>query len=198
LLQVKSCHHMVNKYLIALGTNLPSIAGGADETLTFAIRLLEDRQLKVTAQSRFFVTPAFPAGAGPDFLNAAIEVETELPPDRLIGELHETEQSLGRTRKQRWAARVLDLDLLAAGATVLPNEKTFRKWQNLPLEQQKTTAPDQLILPHPRLHERAFVLVPLRDIAPDWRHPVLDKTVRQLVGELPKHDVAAVVPVSAK
>ena len=97
-------------------------------------------------------------------------------------------------RGQRWAGRVLDLDLLAIGETILPDPGIQRQWQSLPPEDQARLAPDRLILPHPRLQDRAFVLVPLADVAPDWRHPLSGLSVDQMLQALPAEDVAAVVP----
>lgn len=188
---------MTNCCLIALGSNLLSQVGGVDATLTYALGLLGNGQLKLVAQSRFFRTPAFPLGSGPDFLNAVAKVSTLLAPDQVIQRLHEIENSLGRERMKRWAPRVIDLDLLAYGDATLPSEKVFNQWKNLPLADQKTRAPDQLILPHPRLHERAFVLVPMLDVAPDWHHPVLRKTVRAMVADLSPEDIGDIVPLAA-
>ncbi len=93
--------------------------------------------------------------------------------------------------------RTLDLDLLAFGDSVLPDAATQDHWRGLPGADQSRLAPDQLILPHPRMQDRAFVLVPLADIAPDWRHPLLGLTVAQMVSRLPAQDRAALVPIEA-
>jgi 2-amino-4-hydroxy-6-hydroxymethyldihydropteridine diphosphokinase len=81
------------------------------------------------------------------------------------------------------------------GDLVLPDAQTHRRWRELAPEDQARQAPDQLVLPHPRLQDRAFVLVPLCDVAPDWRHPVLGLTARALLAALPAADVAAVKPL---
>jgi len=77
---------------------------------------------------------------------------------------------------------------------VLPDVSTYRVWQDLPLERQTQVAPDTLILPHPRVQDRAFVLVPLADVAPEWRHPVSGQTVRQMLNALSPEARAEVVP----
>ncbi|MBL4767106.1 MAG: 2-amino-4-hydroxy-6-hydroxymethyldihydropteridine diphosphokinase [Rhodobacteraceae bacterium] len=181
--------------LIALGSNLPSSAGESAQTLGLALSSLCERDMTLAAVSRFFHTPFFPAGAGPDFVNAVVLITTLQPPLEMLGELHEIELQFGRLRIQRWGARTLDLDVLAVGQTVLPDITTHRHWMNLSPDEQICESPDQLILPHPRLQDRAFVLVPLSDIAPDWVHPVLRKSVTEMCSELPADDVAAIQPL---
>lgn len=91
--------------------------------------------------------------------------------------------------------RTLDIDLVALGDSVLPDGATQDAWRRLPPEAQVRTTPDRLILPHPRLQDRAFVLVPLADVAPDWVHPRTGQTVRQMLDALPAEDRAAVKPL---
>ncbi|MBV1925745.1 MAG: 2-amino-4-hydroxy-6-hydroxymethyldihydropteridine diphosphokinase [Rhodobacteraceae bacterium] len=181
--------------LIAIGSNLPTSVGDSAQTLGHAIHSLSDSGITLTAISRFFRTPFFPSKVAPDFVNAAILVTSNQNPAGLLAELHRIEQEFGRLRVQRWGSRKLDLDLLAVGQTVLPDTSTQRHWMNMSPAAQQHQAPDQLVLPHPRLQDRAFVLVPLSDIAPDWIHPVLCKTVSQMCSDLPAEDVAAVQPV---
>ncbi len=147
----------------------------------------------VTRASRLFRTPCFPAGAGPDYVNAAVRIDTALPAHELLGALHAIESRHGRERKQRWGMRTLDLDLIALGDAVLPDRETQAEWRALSPELQRMRAPDDLVLPHPRVQDRAFVLVPLLDVAPDWRHPVLGVTVRQMCEALPASDKREVV-----
>jgi 2-amino-4-hydroxy-6-hydroxymethyldihydropteridine diphosphokinase len=188
--------------LVALGANLPSEAGlgkrSSAETLEAALVDLEGFGLVLKGKSRFYRTPCFPAGAGPDYVNAAAVFFTDkaLTAAEILIILHKVEAMHGRDRQGRWASRTLDIDLLAVDALVLPDAPTHQLWRDLPLEDQLRMAPDQLILPHPRLAERAFVLVPLADVAPDWRHPILGKTVVQMRDALPQADLAAVEPLS--
>ncbi|MFK7874376.1 MAG: 2-amino-4-hydroxy-6-hydroxymethyldihydropteridine diphosphokinase, partial [Paracoccaceae bacterium] len=160
---------IVNKSVyIALGANVTSSHGPPALTINVAIQKLEAESLTISKQSIFYQTPAFPEGSGPDFVNAVIEVETTMSPDALLARLHEVEAELGRERHARWSARTIDLDLIAYGALILPDEKSYMDWLDAPLETQKNRAPERLILPHPRLQDRSFVLGPLCDIAPDW------------------------------
>ncbi|MBS0126372.1 2-amino-4-hydroxy-6-hydroxymethyldihydropteridine diphosphokinase [Thetidibacter halocola] len=183
------------EYLIAMGSNLGSTAGDAAPTLAAALGEFPREGAQLMRVSRFFRTPCFPAGAGPDYVNAAVALRWEGGAEALLAALHRIEAAFDRQRTARWAARTLDLDLLAAGDAVLPDRETFGRWQGLPPEEQRRLAPDRLILPHPRMAERAFVLVPLCDIAPGWRHPVLDRSARQLCNDLPAPERAAVVPL---
>jgi 2-amino-4-hydroxy-6-hydroxymethyldihydropteridine diphosphokinase len=113
-----------------------------------------------------------PPSDQPWYANAVIEVATRFDPVALLGILHGIEREFGRERGAPNAARVLDLDLLAHSG-----------------EPVRAAAPE---LPHPRLHERGFVLLPLSDVAPDWRHPLLGRTVRELLADLPAEETAEI------
>ena len=181
--------------LIALGSNVASPSGSPADTLSAALADLDTAPDSIVAKSRLFATPAFPFGSGPDFVNGAAVMETSRDPRGLLDRLHEIECSYGRDRRERWAPRTLDLDLLAYDDRVLPDPATLQRWIDLPLDAQQTTPLDGLLLPHPRLHERAFVLMPLLDVAPDWRHPVLGTTIRELADGLSKDDRTAMRPL---
>ncbi|QFT57830.1 Bifunctional folate synthesis protein [Sulfitobacter sp. THAF37] len=178
--------------LLALGANLTSSVGTPKDTLKAAISELATRGLVIRRVSSLYRTPAFPAGAGPDYVNAAVEVEFFGDAQELLKLLHEVEADFGRARRRRWGQRTLDIDLLAIGDRILPDPVTHRAWRELPLSEQVARTPAELILPHPRLQDRVFVLVPLAEIAADWVHPVLAKSVRDLLTAMSEADVEAV------
>jgi 2-amino-4-hydroxy-6-hydroxymethyldihydropteridine diphosphokinase len=164
-----------------------------------ALAALSAAGLPVRAVSRFFRTPAFPAGSGPDFVNACAAVDPGgRDPEAVLAVLHGIEADLGRVRLTRWGARVIDLDLLAMGDAILPDPATEAEWRNLPPETQAQVAPDRLILPHPRLSERGFVLIPLADIAPLWRHPATGQSVAAMAKALPEAEKAQIWPLSQR
>ena len=181
--------------LIAVGANLPRPGVSLAETVTSAIAAVAQKAEGYQKVSRLYRTPCFPVGAGPDYVNAAFSLRYSGAADDLILMLHEIERDYNRERTKRWGNRTLDLDLIAFGNRVSPDEATFRFWHGLKPEQQTIRAPDSLILPHPRMQDRAFVLVPLADVAPDWQHPVLGLTVLQMLSTLPENDKKAIEPL---
>jgi 2-amino-4-hydroxy-6-hydroxymethyldihydropteridine diphosphokinase len=150
--------------LIALGANLPSRAGGPSDTLRAAIASLGARGITVESQSGFYLSPAWPDPTDPAFVNAVVRVKTALAPAELLRLMHEIEDFFGRERGARNAPRVLDLDLIDYDGRV---------------EQG----------PPERAGSRGFVLIPLRDVAPNWRHPLSGRTVSELIGALPQAEV---------
>ncbi|MES2435369.1 MAG: 2-amino-4-hydroxy-6-hydroxymethyldihydropteridine diphosphokinase [Pseudomonadota bacterium] len=184
--------------LVAFGANLNFGDMSPKSTILAAIVELDRLGLPVTRLSTLYQTPCFPAGAGPDYVNAAavVTLRHSMSAADILACLHSVEAKFGRERVQRWGMRSLDIDLLALGESVFPNVETYLKWKNLLPEDQSRLTPDQLILPHPRLAERAFVLVPLNDVAPDWRHPITGLTVAQMLAALPAQDRAEVIPVA--
>jgi 2-amino-4-hydroxy-6-hydroxymethyldihydropteridine diphosphokinase len=183
--------------LVAFGANLPFEGGAPAETLLRAVDALAGEGLTLQRLSRFYATPCFPAGAGPDYVNAAAALKAGAADDlaSIMARLHAVEGRFGRERAQRWGMRTLDIDLLAVGDSVLPDSGTQDRWRLMPCEAQIRATPDRLILPHPRLQDRAFVLVPLADVAPDWVHPRTGLAVREMLAALPPADREAVKPL---
>ncbi len=156
--------------LVGLGANLPGrFAAPPAATLEAAIAALALLPgLRLAARSGLWESAAWPDPSGPRYVNAVAAMEGEAEPAALLCALHALEGEEGRVRGAANAARPLDLDLLAIGSLV-------------------RASPDPL-LPHPRLHQRAFVLAPLAEILPGWRHPVLGTTAVALLAALPPAD----------
>lgn len=165
--------------LIALGANLPSPKYGSPvATLNAAVDALEQAGMKVTARSSWYETEPVPVSDQPWFVNGVIAVSCDKEPSEVLATLHAVEESFGRVRRESWEARILDLDLIDFDTRLVPNRAVWEA------ASQTRSAPE-LVLPHPRAHFRRFVLLPLCDIAPDWMHPVLGKTARELLDALP-------------
>lgn len=175
--------------LVAFGANEP--VRGYDPTSTIkasADDLSQNFPLSIRKLSRIFATPAWPPGSGPEFSNAVAVFSTDLPTSEILPILHRVEEKFGRARDVRWGPRSLDLDFLARGSEIAPDPETVASWIDAAPIDGVVPAPDHLVLPHPRLHERAFVLGPAHDVAPDWLHPILGKSVSEMFSNLPKGD----------
>lgn len=195
-MQASTGSDATSQALIALGANLPSGDRAPADTLVESIRLISKEIGEDIAASRLFRTPAYPPGAGPDYLNAAARFRWSGAPEALLALLNRVEERLGRTRGARWEARIIDLDLIALGDAVMPDADTQRHWAGLPLTRAAVETPDRLILPHPRMAERGFVLVPLADVAPGWRHPLSGLNVAGMLAARPEAERAEITPVS--
>jgi 2-amino-4-hydroxy-6-hydroxymethyldihydropteridine diphosphokinase len=184
--------------IIALGSNQQAAEASPQLIVEQAIEALHGRGPVIRKISRFYQTPCFPVGAGPDYVNGACLLETTWSPSEVIKTLHAIEQEFGRKRIQRWGQRTLDLDLIGVEDLVCPSLKTHDKWRNLDLATQKSEAPTELIVPHPRVQDRAFVLIPMMDIAPDWVHPILGLSVSEMLDALPSGEKVDVIPLNVQ
>lgn len=149
--------------IVALGSNLPGPLESSAQVLRAALARLAERGLKPVRVSSLWRSRAWPDMQDPDYLNAVTLVETALNPGLALAALHAIEAEFGLRSQTRNAPRVLDLDLIAYG--------------------RLAQASEPLILPHPRAAERCFVMGPLAEIAPEWRHPAL----RETAGRLAEH-----------
>jgi 2-amino-4-hydroxy-6-hydroxymethyldihydropteridine diphosphokinase len=176
--------------LCLVGSNQKWLGLPSKDVVIETLRRFQEKNLYVRSLSRFYKTPAFPAGSGPDFANVAIEILFKGESDSLLEIFHSIEKEMGRKREKRWGERTVDIDLISFDTMVFPDVAVQTSWVNLPLAEQMQKTPDRLIVPHPRMQDRAFVLGPLMDIAPDWCHPVTGQTVRQMFEALPEMDKA--------
>ncbi len=153
--------------IIAIGANLKSPEYGLPlQTCKKALSRLEELGVEIVKQSRWLKTAPVPISDAPWYVNAVAQIKTDLTPNELLELLHGIEDEFGRVRPFVNAPRILDLDLIAYNDFI--------------------SAPgDHLVVPHPRMHERAFVLLPLLDIDEDWFHPVIGKTAKELSLSIP-------------
>lgn len=153
--------------LVGLGSNLATGQfESSEDILEDAINSLKNIGITVVGRSAWFRSAPVPLSDQPWFVNGVISVSTDRSPGDLLQDLHAIENEYGRIRTQRNESRTLDLDLLAYDDQVLEE-------------------PGGLVVPHPRIAERAFVLLPLAELAPQWRHPVTGRTAAEMLEDLP-------------
>ncbi len=152
--------------LIGLGANLDGIYGSPDQCLQECANLFAIPDIKIVKLSSIWKSAPVPISDQPWYKNAVCMVETKLSPHDLLSALAKIEDDAGRARSELNAARTLDLDILSYNDEIINDE--------------------HLTLPHPQMHNRAFVLYPLREIAPNWIHPTLGKSVDEMIGQMPK------------
>lgn len=161
---------------IALGSNLTSYFGAPENALRRAVRELAASGIQILGTSKMYITRAHAYTPQPDFYNAIAAVATPMPADALLQVLKRIEAQAGRRKTKsgrqpffQWMPRPLDLDIVSYKGLV-------RNWKANRLKMMQ-----RVILPHPRAHERAFVLKPIAEIAPEWHHPVFGLTAVQLL-----------------
>jgi 2-amino-4-hydroxy-6-hydroxymethyldihydropteridine diphosphokinase len=159
---------MHNSIFVGVGANLTHERYGApQQTLEAALEELRNRGMQTLRLSAWYRTAPVPLSDQPWYVNAVAEVASDLAADALLAELHAVEAEFGRRRTVPNAARPIDLDLLDYHGEIAAG------------------GPGRATLPHPRMIGRAFVLRPLADLAPDWRHPVTGQAIRELLAALP-------------
>ena len=166
-----------SRVLVALGGNLATSAdGGPRGILEAALKAMPAFGIRVCARGPFYRTPSLSRYTQDDYVNSVIGIEMMLPPQPLLAMLHRIEALFGRVRRDRWGPRTLDLDFLDYKGLVVPamDRRGIDAVGELPLA-----------LPHPGLMERGFVLLPLREVAPGWRHPATGESIETLIGRLP-------------
>jgi 2-amino-4-hydroxy-6-hydroxymethyldihydropteridine diphosphokinase len=155
--------------LVALGSNVSGPWGTPRETIIRALQELNRFPLHLRGASGLLATKPFGVKNQPDFINAVARIETALTPQALLQKLHMIERAAARRRGRRWGPRTLDLDLL--------------DFHGLKREGSPNTL-KLLRLPHPGIAERSFVLVPIAEVAPDWKHPETHRTALEMLRTL--------------
>jgi 2-amino-4-hydroxy-6-hydroxymethyldihydropteridine diphosphokinase len=158
---------------IGLGANLGDPQRQLQKAL---VRLAALEEVEVLKVSRFYLNPPLGPPDQPWYVNAVARVKTRLEPEELLRALAQVERDLGRIRGEHWGPRIIDLDLLLYNGVIMSGP--------------------ELTLPHPEMHRRAFVLVPLAEIAPEAWHPVLEKTAAELLADLDEAARAQVQPAA--
>lgn len=158
----------MNRIALALGSNLGDRLGN----LRKAIRLLKTSGIRITATSDIFETSPYGKPDQPRFLNACAIIETDQDGEELLVLLKDIEKQVGRIEREKWGPREIDIDIIFID--------------------QKVVESETLHVPHPEMHKREFVLKPLAQVAPDWIHPVLERTVQEIASEITENDISIV------
>ncbi|WND01976.1 2-amino-4-hydroxy-6-hydroxymethyldihydropteridine diphosphokinase [Temperatibacter marinus] len=167
--------------IIGLGGNLSYEGARPEITLNRSIEWLSLQDIKVLEWSPFYISRPVPPSGQPDFVNAALQIVTDMSAAELLEVLHQCETKFGRKRSDRWEARSLDLDLLVFKGQILPS---LDAWNSIVENPDPSAFTNDVMVPHPRLHKRSFALTPLLDLWPDFHHPILGVSGRDLLNEI--------------
>ena len=165
--------------LLGIGSNLPSIFGDRFKNIDLAISNLIEYGIEINKKSSYYETPSYPDKTNPNFINIIIDVETRLPPVDLASVLLFIEESLGRRRSKKNDPRTCDIDIIDYN-----NQIINFKYNDL-----------DFVTPHEKLAFRNFVLYPLQEIYPDWKHPKTKELISALIEKLPKEDKNSILKI---
>ena len=165
--------------LLGLGSNLPSRFGDRFDNINLAISYLETYEIKVIKKSSFYESPSYPNKENPKFINVLIEVSTHLKPEDLASVLIFIEEKLERKRNKKNDPRTCDIDIIDYNGQIIDF-----KYKEL-----------NFTVPHIKLTSRNFVLFPLQEILPKWRHPKTKETISTLILKLPYEDVKSILKI---
>ena len=150
-----------------IGSNLPLRDGGREANIFKAINYLKELKLKIIKISSFYESPSYPNNSDPKFINLCVKLESNLKASELLNEIKKIEKKLGRIRIKKNEPRTCDIDIIDFNGEIIKNDK--------------------LVVPHPRLHLRNFVIYPLKEIEPNWSHPIFNKNIDSFFHELEKN-----------
>ena len=150
-----------------IGSNLPSKDGGRESNILKAINHLKKLRLNLIKTSSFYETPSYPNNSDPKFINLCVKLESKLKASELLDEIKKIEKKLGRIRIKKNEPRTCDIDIIDFNGEIIKADK--------------------LVVPHPRLHLRNFVIYPLKEIEPNWFHPIFNKNIDSFFQELDKN-----------
>ena len=166
--------------LLGLGSNLSSSFGNRFMNIDLAISYLQSYKIKLRKKSSFYETLSYPNKKNPKFINIVVEVETNLPPEDLASVLIFIEESLERKRKKKNDPRTCDIDIIDYNSKIIDF-----KYKNL-----------NFTVPHKKLIYRNFVLYPLKEIVPGWKHPKTKETINSLINKLPDDDKNSILKIN--
>ena len=165
--------------ILSLGSNLPSKFGDKFDNLKLAVSFLESYGIIIDKKSSYYETSSYPDKSKPKFVNIVISIKTDLPPIDLMSVLIYIEEKLERKRNKKFDPRTCDIDIIDYNKKIL----NFR-YQN-----------SDLTIPHKQLKYRNFVLFPLQEILPNWKHPKTGEIISALINKLPEEDRKSILKI---
>ncbi len=166
--------------ILGLGSNLSSSFGDRFKNINLAISYIESAGIKIIKKSSFYETPSYPNKKDPKFINVVIEISTELSPKDIASIMISIEEKLERKRNKRNDPRTCDIDIIDFQGQVF--EFKFTKFN--------------FVVPHKDLSNRNFVLYPLKEILPNWKHPKTEEIVSNLINKLPIEDKKSILKIN--